>query len=136
MDPRDPKRLGLNSHINTYNSPQAMHPTPYCPHRQIPTSSHITTNHQPNRSICPEAESVHIHDRAHRPDALASLQQSPCIGHTTADGASRCIPSAPATPPAHHAHTTSMLMHRPTPPRRGCYFANPISSTTHTLHSP
>ena len=77
---QDHKCLRSSAHINNYEFPQAMRPTPQHPHRRGPASSRSTTENQPNRSTYPEAKLMHNNDRAHCPDARTTVRQPPYAG--------------------------------------------------------
>ena len=79
-EPRGPECLRLGAHINTYDFPQAMHPTSQHPHKLVATASHRTTNNQPNRSAYPGTKPGHADDRAHCPDAQTTVRRPPYAG--------------------------------------------------------
>ena len=73
---RGHKCLRSGTPINSYDFPQAMHPTSQHHHRRVTAASHCTTDNQPNTSTYPETKPGHADDRARCPDARTTVRRS------------------------------------------------------------
>ena len=102
---RGHKCLRLGTRINSYDFPQAMHPTSQHPHKRVATASHRTTDNQPNSSAYPETKPGHASGRVPCPDAQTTVREPPYAGtHHGQQGPGRPHRGPSNTAHASHSH--------------------------------